>query len=1027
MEVDENRSADAARVRRGISEVKMGGTQGSTMKDGSAGASAAKAVVHALDPSLPLSQALCEVLLPTEANEHGAGPIDLSSTMLLVPGARLASSLSRRLLARARASGRPLFAPVIVTPKRFGPNFVEPTAAFMSDVASLCSWREALEQSISAKDGFAARVAAIFGVPGDPDPRVRMRIARRIGRLSSEVAAAMHSFDSIASGAAAKSRRDVGAKFEVLSEFARRRNALLSKAGVVDRDDAIRDGVRAGRLLHDGVHRLVVLLADPEPVQRVLLRRLCERGVRVEVCVHRTDSIDDDGFPIAEAWERHPFTVAQLPSEAIRVANGPTDAADAALAAIRGIVQPHGAALSTEDLFVMAPDDETRRALERSLVLAAAPAAGGESRVFAATRLGTLLARLGDLLGEGSAEALAAFVRHDDVARWLSSIAPDAADRVSAYRAKTLVGAWRDEPVRSVEGGGRRGESEATQYAEVRAAVLELCRPLEGTRPAADWAKPLRAVLRTIIGDGPPQGAVDETAAAVRALDRELGELHELPKAFSAAIGAHEAIELLSTRLTSQEIQRSHGCDGVTIGGWLDAGMADEPHLVLAGFVEGCVPEGAVADPLLPEAVRSALGMMSGVRRAARDAWILDGILMRTAARARVQGDASVSFIVPQQSEEGDPLKPSRFLLRVEDGALADRVSLLFPTGHREHRPRIESGAGVPSLFERTPKIEGVAIEAMSVTSFKSFLECPYLFQLRCDARLGLSAIDERLVELDARGFGNLVHAALEKWGREEIAGGRRTEDPAVIERGVIGHLDALVALSYPKSRAPALRVQVELARRRLRRFAQIQAEEAQKGWKVHLVEASFSKNPSHDGLQAPRVPAVDGLYLTGRIDRVDVCESTGRFRALDYKTSAKGESPVSVHLRKTKLDDGTSGDRWVDLQLPLYRVLLRSMPKPIEVGLGELGYLNLAPTAEKSAILMLEGPRVTEQLLDAAEDLAEDIVRRVVAGELSPSERIPIRPDDPLAPIWGLGQRGIADDDSSTVGEASFAGGDEH
>ncbi|MFO0005684.1 MAG: PD-(D/E)XK nuclease family protein, partial [bacterium] len=67
----------------------------------------------------------------------------------------------------------------------------------------------------------------------------------------------------------------------------------------------------------------------------------------------------------------------------------------------------------------------------------------------------------------------------------------------------------------------------------------------------------------------------------------------------------------------------------------------------------------------------------------------------------------------------------------------------------------------------------------MSVTSFRSFLQCPYLFQLQHDARLGLSAIEERLVELDARGFGNLLHSALEKWGREEIAAGRRTEDPA--------------------------------------------------------------------------------------------------------------------------------------------------------------------------------------------------------------------------------------------------------
>jgi ATP-dependent helicase/nuclease subunit B len=972
--------------------------------------------------------------------------------MVLVPGERLASSLARGLLRRARAAGRPLFAPTVVTPKRFGPSFVEPTAVVMSDVAALCSWREVLELSIAAKDGFAARVAALFGVPGEPDPRVRMRIARRVARLSSEVAAAMQSFDGVATSNAAKSRGDVGPKFEVLAEFARRRSALVAQAGVVDRDDAIRDAVKDGRVLHEGIHRLVVLLADPEPVQRALLRLLRARGVRVEVCVHCTDSIDGEGFPIAEAWERREFPVARVPSSAIRVATSPNDAARAAIGAISEIARSAAGVLTSnvtsDDLFVMAPDDETRRALERAFAGAATPAAVGESRAFAATRLGTLLARLGDLLGEGSADALAAFVRHDDVARWLKPIAADAADRVSAYRAATLVGAWRDEPVASID-GDRRGKIVAKEYAEVRAAVLELCRPLEGARRAAEWAKPLRSVLQTIIGDDPSGAHPDERAATIRALDRELCELHELPKAFTAPVGAHEAIELVLARLDSQEIRGARIAEGVTIAGWLDAGMADEPHLVLTGFAEGFVPEGAVADPLLPEGVRAALGMMSGTRRAARDAWILDGILLRTAARAGAGAGAgggagagagggagagasmpcgaSVSFIVPQQSEEGDPLKPSRFLLRVDDSALADRVELLFPTGHREERPRVESGGDARPLFERTPKIEGVKIESVSVTSFKTYLQCPYLFQLLHDERLRLGAIDERAVELDARGFGNLVHAALERWGREEIDGGRRTEDAAAIEREVCRHLDELVAVAYPKSRAPALRVQVALARRRLARFAQIQAGEASNGWKLHLVEASFSKKPSGRSVQAPRLPAADGLFLTGRIDRVDVEESTGRFRALDYKTSAKGDSPVAVHLRKRKSEDGTSADEWIDLQLPLYRVLLRSLAPRVEVGVGQLGYLNLAPTAEKSQVSFLDAPRVTEELLGKAEELATDIVRRILAGELAPSERIPIRPDDPLAPIWGLGHRGLAEGDGETAAapESRSSGGD--
>ena len=46
------------------------------------------------------------------------------------------------------------------------------------------------------------------------------------------------------------------------------------------------------------------------------------------------------------------------------------------------------------------------------------------------------------------------------------------------------------------------------------------------------------------------------------------------------------------------------------------------------------------------------------------------------------------------------------------------------------------------------------------------------------------------------------------------------------------------------------------------------------------------------------------------------------------------------------------------------------------------------------------------------AEEVAGAIVARVQAGDFTPSSRIPIRPDDPIAAIWGLGMR--ADDDGS-------------
>lgn len=1006
--------------------------------------------VRVLEASLPLSQALCEVVLSEASTE---GPIDLSRTMVLVPGGRLSASLTRRLIARAKAAGRPLFAPTIVTPKRFGPNLVEPTKRLLGPLGAVLSWHEVLCRSIASGDGFAVQVAALFGVAEAPDARLCLRIARRVQRLSAEAAGAMMSFAELAGHAAVHARADVAAKVAVLAEFAVRRAAVLEEGGVADRDESIRDAVREGRVLADGVTRVVVLLADPEPVQRRLLELLAASGVRVEVCVHREDGVDGAGFPIPARWEGHAFPQGVIPSASIRIGGRPNESAEVAVETIRELSAGR-APLTTDELLVMAPEDETSRALERALALAGAPAATVEARPFGATRLGTLLERLSDLVGEGSAESLAAFVRHDDVARWLSSVdgladVGDAGDCVTDYRAETLVGDWRDEPVRAYQ--DERGEISgfAADYAKVRGAVLRLVGPLEGARHASAWAVPLRAVLAEVSGASAAQRAdyarregtrdqtpdqtpdqtarfANEAAASVRLLDEELSHLHDLPAAFAAPVECREAIALFLSELAGEEIRGPRRTDGVTVVGWLDAGMADEPHIVLTGFAEGQVPEGTVTDPLLPDGVRAAVGMMSGMRRAARDAWILDGILLRAKARATQPGGSSVSFVVPRQTEAGDPLKPSRFLLRVEDEALPERVAELFPTEVDSERPRVEAAGAAMARFERTPPIrpataEQLRIESVSVTAFKSYLQCPYLFQLRYDPRLKLGDVDERAIELDARSFGNLVHAALERWGDEERAGDRRTEDAEAIERDAGAHLDAIVKRLYPKSCAAAVRVQVELARRRIRRFAQLQAEQAREGWRVCHVELSFQRSPNVGARKAPRIPDESGLLLTGRIDRVDLHGELG-YRALDYKTGAKADSPTATHVKKSRADAANpAGSRWVDLQLPLYRVLLRSMSPSIGVGVTGLGYINLAPTAEKSGFVMLDPKKVTDAMLDEAEALAADIVGKIQAGEFTPDERVPIGDDDALAPIWGLGQRGLED-----AGAIGSDGGDE-
>ena len=92
-----------------------------------------------------------------------------------------------------------------------------------------------------------------------------------------------------------------------------------------------------------------------------------------------------------------------------------------------------------------------------------------------------------------------------------------------------------------------------------------------------------------------------------------------------------------------------------------------------------------------------------------------------------------------------------------------------------------------------------------------------------------------------------------------------------------------------------------------------------------------------------------------------------------------------------------------------------------LNAGPGGFTGLRLAHAAAQSIAVALRVPVVQVSGATCARAAA------ILAGELAPSPRVPIRPDDPLAPIWGLGHRGLAEGDGETAAapESRSSGGD--
>ena len=291
------------------------------------------------------------------------------------------------------------------------------------------------------------------------------------------------------------------------------------------------------------------------------------------------------------------------------------------------------------------------------------------------------------------------------------------------------------------------------------------------------------------------------------------------------------------------------------------------------------------------------------------------------------------------------------------------------------------------------------------MTAFKAVLADPYRFAL--ERLLKLGRLDDTAREMDALLFGNLGHDVLHQFGQSSVV-----HDPDIRKlRGALDDLlDTRVRECFGARAAPAVGVQREQLRARLRAFAAWHSGWLEKGWRVAALEVSPGEGVPFE---------VDGtaILLRGRIDRIDHHAASGRWALLDYKTSEKADPPEKVHRR------GPKGARtWQDLQLPLYRHLLAGIEGPDgsplvpveERQAVDLGYVLLPRNLEDVGASMANW---TEEDLAVADETACQVVRLLREGVfLFDADAVGggrFR-EDPLAALLGQLELPQVDDDES-------------
>ncbi|MEI8293858.1 MAG: PD-(D/E)XK nuclease family protein [bacterium] len=427
----------------------------------------------------------------------------------------------------------------------------------------------------------------------------------------------------------------------------------------------------------------------------------------------------------------------------------------------------------------------------------------------------------------------------------------------------------------------------------------------------------------------------------------------------------------------------------VELSGWLEAPWLDAARLALCGCVEGCLPSSVNGHPFLPDSKRRALGLVDNASRFARDAYLFQCLLLtRPATEFRVS--------LSRFDAEGSPAWPSNLLLRCDEEALPARALELFkelPGGGTRSQRQNNWKWTLPENLRRK-------VDKISPTDFSEYLTCPFRYYFKKVQWLDSFKPDAR--EMDARRFGSLVHEALERFGQETP----NESHPAKIERAVLGHLDAIVHTMFGPAPSPAVRIQIEAAKMRLRGFARVQAEEFAAGWRILAIERkldALGENPFQIG----------PLNLSGKIDRIEKNDQSGAWRILDYKTHAKATAPARKHFGPRLSSDWlpaaeveyiengqAKASRWADLQLPLYRQILGHWYKS-EIGDRPIitAYFTLSADPEETAVK--EFSELSDGVFASAMQCATEIARRVQSGEFWPPQPFNTSWDDPFAALF--------------------------
>jgi ATP-dependent helicase/DNAse subunit B len=658
--------------------------------------------------------------------------------------------------------------------------------------------------------------------------------------------------------------------------------------------------------------------------------------------------------------------------------------------------------VAAEQIALVVPGIERFRApLETALAGFGIPYALEARRRLGSTPLGfSMCSLLRFAWAGGGRRGLFAFLRSP-----YSGIARSSVDYVEGR----LRGRAVESPDRVVE------EAE-----KLREAPLSALRDL---RAASDPVDAVRALLTTMLRsayglDAPPAG--ESSRLDLRCLGTATRVLDELEAWLR--LGEPLAREELIAALERAEVAAAAAEPGrVAVLDLLRVRTRRFEAVFLLGLEEGSLPRRDRGSPFLDDDRRRALGgRLERPDPVSRDRYLFYTACTRAADRLYVVREAAADDGSPREASpfwhevagvfdaeevrratarrplsqltwplDSAPTERERLraLARLEaDPAqrdLADALAAANDWSRRLDRAR--------AAFERDARLRNPAVLAaladrsmFGVTELERFVDCSSAWLIE-------RVVDPKTIdaEADALVRGKVAHQTLYAFysGLPKEVGADRVDDdnlePALVflERCLEDALRSGVRLELGEVEAAELR---ESLWRDLERFVRDEAR-SEVGLLPRRFEVSFGSDRSAPELQRG-LELGDGLFVSGKIDRIDVDPFSASGIVEDYK-SGKGS-----HSARQIEDEGR-------LQVPLYMLVLRDL-----VGIEPLGGVYRALAGSRGARGMLRGEARPElpgfadrdylgegefwQQVESARDRALQAAQRIRAGDVAHDPR---------------------------------------